>query len=161
MHSAHTWCREGSACRTHIRAMISNTRVSLSVPWWCTHWGQFPCDCTKLTSVWLCIKIASSMELTLDAIWWDASQRTWRCYPINIVMLIGWGIIWIMFSHPRWPWWEKSGQGIAQLNDSILTLSLQGGPGSSGAKGESGDPGPQVKNNLCHLFHFWFVIIVK
>lgn len=56
-------------------------------------------------------------------------------------------------------WQDNSSQGIfSQLNDFILSFSLQGGPGSSGAKGESGDPGPQVKkekkNSLFHLFYF-------
>jgi hypothetical protein len=42
----------------------------------------------------------------------------------------------------------------AKLIGYIFNFSLQGGPGSAGAKGESGDPGPQVKKEKVPFTHF-------
>lgn len=50
-----------------------------------------------------------------------------------------------MFNYFRCNWQDKSSYEIAKLSE-ISSLFLQGGPGSAGAKGESGDPGPQVRN---------------
>lgn len=57
-------------------------------------------------------------------------------------------------SYFKQQWQDKDSQVIAKLNDYILAFSLQGGPGSSGAKGESGDPGPQVKKQFLSLILF-------